>query len=89
MDLESLLNGKNSHPIVTLIMNLIVRIIEPPIKLPIQKGSYKLPKFTLPVLPFARKDPFKFLVDIKLHMKKSRQRRTILVSKVLIKGSTK
>lgn len=86
MDVNELLNGKNTNFILKLLMNSIVRSIEPKVSFPLRKTYYKLPNLTFPELPSFAGYNTKFLANVKFHVKIIKTSKMVYVSKIILKG---
>jgi hypothetical protein len=87
MQLEKMLNGRGTNPIMKLIMMGICNTIMPPIKMPIIPGSYHLPDFTFPevfsigVIPDTR-----FQAEVKFHAKVDKKPKMNYINKIVFRG---
>jgi hypothetical protein len=89
MELEKILKGKNTNPIMQLLVLGICKAIVPPIKMPITKGMYHLPNFKFPEIHLFNifQADQKFQAEVKLYIKVAKKPKMFFMSKGVLRGS--
>jgi hypothetical protein len=87
VDLEKLMNGKNTELITKTIVNIALQTFRPRLTLPTKEKLYLLQKFTVPGLLFSWNA--KFLIKIGFHAKPVKSNKLILMTNIEIEGEIK